>query len=44
VRTTTGRPQGTDRGWAAVADVVFVVLTLMVFGWLVLAAGGVERL
>jgi hypothetical protein len=33
-----------DRGWTAVADVVFVVLTLVVFGLLALAVRGVERL
>jgi hypothetical protein len=34
----------TDRGCAAVADVVFVVLILAVFGLLALAVRGVERL
>jgi hypothetical protein len=33
-----------DRGCAAVADVVFVVLTLTVFGLLSMAVRGVERL
>ena len=44
VRTTTGRPPGSDRRCAAVADVVFVVLTLVVFGLLALAVRGVEKL
>jgi hypothetical protein len=44
VRTTTGRPPDLIRGCAAVADVIFVLLTLAVFGLLALAARGVEKL
>lgn len=40
---TTGRPPIRIEG-AAVADVVFLVLTLVVFGLLALAVRGVERL
>jgi hypothetical protein len=43
VRTTTGRPPEWS-GCGGVADVVFVVLTLVVFGLLALAVHGVERL
>jgi hypothetical protein len=44
VRTATGRPPGVDRGCAAVADVIFVLLTLAVFGLLALAVRGLEKL
>jgi hypothetical protein len=44
VWTTTGRPPGLDRGCTAVADVIFVLLTLAVFGLLALAVRGVEKL
>ncbi|GAB4081823.1 hypothetical protein GCM10028783_27720 [Modestobacter muralis] len=42
--TTTGRPRETDEGALDVTDVVYVLLTLAVFGLLALAARGVERL
>jgi hypothetical protein len=38
------RPPADPIGSAAMADVLFVVLTLLVFGLLALAARGVERL
>jgi hypothetical protein len=42
--TTTGRPQETDEGALDVTDVVYVLLTLVVFGLLALAVRGVEEL
>jgi hypothetical protein len=42
--TTTGRPRETDEGAHDVTDVVYVLLTLAVFGLLALAVRGVEKL
>jgi hypothetical protein len=42
--TTTGRPPGSDEGARDVTDVVYLLLTLAVFGLLALAVRGVERL